>query len=96
MGIMEPDQGHLPHEVGIVIEVVSPSQEESDATCAYVRSTLLHYGYPGRISTAGNLAFLYSPSNISYGEIYEFNIYHLMDIHDPLSLFPITVHEVHS
>jgi len=31
---------------------------------AFVRSTLLHYGYSGRISTAGNLAFPCSPSDI--------------------------------
>jgi len=95
MGMLEPEKDLLSHEIGLVIEVISPTQEESDAVCAYVRSTLLHYGYPGRISTAGNLAFLYSPSDIPCGEVYEFNIYHLLAIDDPLSFFPIKVHEVH-
>jgi len=40
---------------------------------------LLHYGYPGRISTAGNLAFPFSPSDFKVGEVYEFSIYHLME-----------------
>jgi len=94
MGAMEPEKEPLPHEIGLVMEVVSPSQSESEAICAYARSSLLHYGYPGRISTAGNVAFLYSPSDMACGEVYEFNIYHLMSVDDPLRLFPITVREV--
>jgi hypothetical protein len=53
------------------------------------RSTMLHYGYPGRKSTAGNLAFPYSPSDISAGAVYKFNVYHLLQVDDPKSLFPI-------
>jgi hypothetical protein len=94
MGAMEPEKDVLPHEIGMVIEAISHSQSESDAICAYVRSTMLHYGYPGRISTAGNLAFLYSPSDMACGEVYEFNIYHLLSVNDPLGYFPIKVREV--
>jgi len=95
MGKLEPERDRVSHELGIVIEVVTSDQAHSDFICSYVRSFLLHYGYPGRISTAGNLALLYSPSDISCGEVYEFNIYHLMTVDDPTSLFPIHVHEVH-
>ena len=38
---------------------------------------MLRYGYPGRRSTAGNLAFPYSPSDFHAGEVYMFSIYHL-------------------
>ena len=76
------------HELGIVIEAVSPTQEEADSLVSVTRSTLLHYGYPGRISTAGNLAFPFSPSDIRVGEVYEFSIYHLMEIDDPAG-FPV-------
>lgn len=79
--------GPLPHELGIVIEAVAPTKEEADTLTSVTRSTLLHYGYPGRISTAGNLAFPFSPSDIPMGEVYEFSIYHLMAIDDPVS-FP--------
>jgi hypothetical protein len=46
------------------------------------RSTLLHYGYPGRIYTAGNLAFPFSPSDMKMGEVFEFSVYHLMPVAD--------------
>ena len=59
-----------------------------------MRSTLLHFGYPGRISTAGNLALLYSPSDIACGEVCAFSIYHLMEVEDPVALFPIRLVEV--
>jgi hypothetical protein len=94
MGKMEPQRDRLSHEIGLVIEVIAPDQEQANTVCAYVRSTLLHYGYPGRISTAGNLALLYSPSDIACGDVFEFSLYHLMEIDDPEALFPIEVCEV--
>jgi len=49
---------------------------------------MLHYGYEGRISTAGNLAFPYSPSDFKIGEVFVFNIYHTIRVDDPCQLFP--------
>ncbi len=53
MGALEPEKRVRSHELGIVIEAVGATQEDADAVCSLTRSTLLHYGYPGRISTAG-------------------------------------------
>ncbi|HWM05346.1 MAG TPA: hypothetical protein VNP92_23650, partial [Actinophytocola sp.] len=39
------------HELGIVIEAVAGTQELANTICAFARSTMLHHGYPGRIST---------------------------------------------
>jgi hypothetical protein len=94
MGMQEPEQNRASHELGIVSEVIAGNQDFADSVCANVRSVLLHYGYQGRIATAGNCAFPYSPSDIPCGEVYEFNIYHLMVVEDPLSLFPMRVCEV--
>jgi hypothetical protein len=69
--------------LGIVIEAVAPTKDEADTLASISRSTLLHYGYDGRISTAGNLAFPFSPSDVSMGVVYEFSLYHLMGISDP-------------
>lgn len=93
MGPTEPVKETRSHELGIVIESVAPTQEEADTLTSVTRSTLLHYGYPGRISTAGNLAFPFSPSDIRAGEVYEFSIYHLMELDDPAD-FPLEVVEV--
>ncbi|MFO7611983.1 MAG: acyclic terpene utilization AtuA family protein [Clostridia bacterium] len=78
MGELEPVKQTKSHELGIIIDAVGATQDEANTICSFARSTLLHYGYPGRISTAGNLAFPYSPSDFKAGAVYEFCIYHLM------------------
>lgn len=92
----EPVGLHIHRDVGLIMEVIADDQETANAVCSYVRSTLLHFGYEGRISTAGNLALLYSPSDIPCGDVYEFNIYHLMEVDDPKSIFPIRIREVNA
>ena len=94
MGNLEPRTDTDSHELGIVIDVVADTQEHASAVCSVARSTLLHYGYPGRIATAGNLAFPFSPSDIKVGPVYVFNIYGLLRGGDPLKLFPRKYEEI--
>ncbi|MCL2576278.1 MAG: DUF1446 domain-containing protein [Defluviitaleaceae bacterium] len=67
-----------PAEIAIVIEAVAPTVANADTICSFARSTLLHFGYEGRKSTAGNLAFPFSPSDFSGGAVYGFSLYCLM------------------
>lgn len=86
LGTQEPSSFNG-HEIGVMFEVLAKSQELANAVCANVRSTFLHFGYEGRKSTAGNLAFPFAPSDIEFGPVYEFSIYHLMRItQDPFLL----------
>lgn len=89
MGDLEPLRNELPHEVGIVFEVLADTQETADIVCGTLRSSLLHYGYEGRKATAGNLAFPFAPSDVSFGPVYEFSVYHLMEVRDGLEMFPV-------
>ena len=88
MGALEPLTEITSHEIGIVIDVVADTQEHANAVCSVARSTMLHYGYPGRIATAGNLAFPFSPSDVKVGAIYVFSVYGLLKGEDPLKMFP--------
>ena len=90
MGQLEPSPTPG-HELGIVIEATAGTQAVADTICAFARSTMLHYGYPGRRATAGNLAFPYSPSDFHAGAVYEFSLYHLLEVSDPAVLFPLEV-----
>jgi hypothetical protein len=94
MGRLEPLHEIQGHELGLIIEAVGNDQSTADAICSFARSTMLHYGYAGRVATAGNLAFPYSPSDLKVGEVYTFNIYHLMEVDDPCELFPLEVEVV--
>ncbi len=89
MGALEPKRKTTPHELGIIIEAVAETQELADTVCGFARSTMLHCSYPGRVATAGNLAFPYSPSEFRGGAVYEFSVYHTVEVGDPLELFPI-------
>ena len=82
MGKMEPGRDFVPQELAIITEVIGKTAKEAETVCSLVRSTLLHYGYQGRIATAGNLAFPFSPSDMQMGEAYEFSVYHLMELDD--------------
>jgi hypothetical protein len=77
------------HEVGLVLDVVAKSQELAHTACHHLSGVLLHLDFPGQYNNAGNLAFPYSPSEIDVGPVYEFSIYHLMALSDPLEPFRI-------
>ncbi len=90
MGDLETNTS-ISHELGILFEVVANTQELASAICASLRSTFMHYGYEGRKSTAGNLAFPFAPSDVEFGAVYEFSVYHLMKVNDPSILFPVEI-----
>ncbi|TEB05459.1 hypothetical protein Psch_02500 [Pelotomaculum schinkii] len=89
MGRLEPELNVIPHELGIIIEAVGETQDIADTICSFARSTMLHSGYSGRMATAGNLAFPYSPSDFKGGAVYQFSVYHLIEVNNPYSLFPM-------
>ncbi len=94
MGDLEPIKEITSHELCIVIDAVAHTQEVANTVCGFARSTMLHYGYNGRISTAGNLAFPYSPSDFKVGAVYNFSLYHLIEVIDPIGIFKQTMMEL--
>lgn len=88
MGPLEPAAVST-HELGILGEVLAESQDQADAIAAYARVTVLHIAYEGQVNTGGNLASPLTPLETSLGPVYKFTLYHVMDIDDPVSWFPI-------
>lgn len=88
MGQREPSE-FQGHEVCVLFETIAQTQEMADTICACVRSTFLHCDYVGRKTTAGNLAFPYAPSDVPFGAVYQFSVYHLMEIKNPIEMFPV-------
>ncbi len=66
--------------LGIAIDAVGKTEEIADTVCALARSRTLHCDYEGRKSSAGNLAFPFSPSDLHAGEVYEFSVFHLAEV----------------
>ena len=86
-----PEGEATPGEAFIMGECIAPTRERASEVVRTCKQYLLHYGYPGRLSTAGNLAFPFTPPEISLGAAYRFNVYHLLRVDDPDALFPMTV-----
>lgn len=96
MGALEPQPGITEgtKEVGIVMDVVSDTQEHADTVCGAARAMMLHYGYKNRVATAGNLAFPFSPSDAHMGAVYSFSAYCLLENEHPEELFRPTLYDI--
>lgn len=87
LGQHEPERRQAPHEVGLMIEAIADTQELANTVLAMLRSSALHCPFEGRKTTAGNLAFPFSPSDLVGGPVYEFAAYHLLEVEDSSKLF---------
>lgn len=84
----------LPGEVFLLIECIAPTTERASEVVRTMKQYLLHFGYEGRLSTGGNIAFPFTPPEISVGTAYKFNVYHIMETDRMGELFPVTVEEL--
>lgn len=83
-----------PEEVGVLVECIGETEEEARAVAATAKQYLLHAPFPGRISTAGNLAFPFTPPEMTAGDAYRFSLYHIMAVDDLAPLFPVSVETI--
>ena len=84
-------QNELPAEAFIMGECIAPTRARAAEVVRTAKQYLLHHGYEGRLSTAGNLAFPFTPPEVSVGPAYRFNIYHLMRATNLDALFPLEI-----
>lgn len=93
LGPSEPNRGITGHEACILVAVVAPTQAVATAVTAYLRGQLLFADYPGRTSTAGNVAVPFSPADIEMGRAYVWRIWHALELDDPTEPFQMRVIE---
>jgi hypothetical protein len=53
-------------ELGIIVEATADTQEAAVLLASLLTHYLIHYGYPGRKATAGNIAYPLSPNLVSF------------------------------
>ena len=80
-----------PREAFVMGECIAPTAERAEEVVRTAKQYLLHHGYEGRLSTAGNLSFPFTPPEVVTGAAYRFNIFHLMEEPDMATLFPVEV-----
>jgi len=93
LGDAEPVKNTTSHELGIVIDAVATDAKVADSACNNAVDFIAHMAYPGRIATAANVAFAYSPREHRLGPVYEYNIWHLLELEDPCEPFKIEIRE---
>jgi hypothetical protein len=88
---MTPVEQASPPEAFIMAECIAPTRERAAEVVRTTKQYLLHHGYEGRLSTGGNIAFPFTPPEVSVGPAFRFNIYHLMRATNLDALFPMEI-----
>jgi hypothetical protein len=65
-GVETGPVGDKETEIGLLIKAKSNSEEVAKSLLTLWKGFFMHFGYPGRRATAGNLAIPLSPSQITY------------------------------
>jgi hypothetical protein len=91
MGPLEPCPKIEGHEVGLVIDVVAPSQELASDILPIVWHTGLHHPIPEHQGLVSNLSFPFSPPGADMGPVYRFCINHVWELNDPCEPFRMTM-----
>jgi hypothetical protein len=93
LGEFEPVKQTKSHELGLIIDAVAGDEDLADKVCGTVAGFLLHADFPGRLTTAANIAFPYSPTEHRLGPVYVYNIWHVLELDDPCEPFHISIRE---
>jgi hypothetical protein len=93
MGPLEPQKEITSHELGVILEIVAETQELAQEICYFGKYGLVWCNFEGRVTTAGNLAYAFSPSIVDTGPVYRLSVHHLLEVEEPC-MFPIKIVEV--
>ena len=89
MGSLEPVREIRSHEVGVVSEVLAPTQKLALDIVKLVQYRFLFGRYPGQQHSGGGAALILDESLQPEHVAYRWTIDHLLPLEDPFALFPI-------
>ncbi|MGG5808563.1 acyclic terpene utilization AtuA family protein [Falsiroseomonas sp. CW058] len=80
----------LPAEEAFFLgECIAAEADRAKAVVATAKQYLLHHGFAGRLSTGGNIAFPFTPPELSAGAAWRYSIYHVAECDDLAAAFPV-------
>lgn len=94
LGALEPEKERMGHEVGLLIDVVAPSQALAAGILPIVCHTGLHHPIPEHDGLISNFAFPFSPPGMNAGPVYRFCANHVWRLSDPCAPFAMTMEDV--
>src|SRR5690606_22524645 len=98
LGASEPmrDRTDL-HELGIMAQVMAPTQERAHDVAALLEARMIGFAYPGAKTRTAHIAFPFSPLVTDGGPCYRVSVMHVVEAERPqdlLDLFPIEYRNV--
>ncbi len=87
MGKLEPHRDHMGHEACLLFTVTAPDEPTTDAIAKTFAHFALHYPIPEWGGLISGLAFPMAPAHLSKGEVYRFNLNHVVAPEHPLEMF---------
>lgn len=94
MGALEPVREIRSHELGVVSEIIAPSQKLALDIAKLVQYRFLFGRYPGQKHSGGGAALIIDESLRPEHAAYRWTVDHLLTLKDPLEIFPIHIHTI--
>jgi hypothetical protein len=94
MGRLEPLAHEVGHEVCILFTVTAPDEPTTEAIAKTFAHFALHYPIPEWGGLISGLAFPMAPAHLSKGEVFRFNLNHIVTPDHPLDMFRTELMEV--
>lgn len=93
MGPREPIKRFEGHEAFFVVDVTGPDAQTTETATSVIWYAFMHAKSPGWRGGA-TVAWPFSQSIFDIGEVFQFNVHHVIDVDDPMEPFRIEIEEV--
>lgn len=93
MGEREPINHFEGHEAFIVVDVIAEDPDVCEAATSVIWYAYMHAKSPGWRG-GGTVAWPFSQSIHKLGDVYTFNVHHVIDVDDPMETFRLELEEV--
>jgi len=94
MGKLEPLAHQIGHEVGLLFTVTADDEPTAEAIAKTFAHFALHYPIPEWGGLISGIAFPMAPAYLNRGEVFRFNLNHVVTPEDPLEMFRTELVEV--
>lgn len=94
MGALEPHRDRMEHEVGLLFTITAPDAAMAETLAKTFAHFALHFPIPEWSGLITGLAFPMAPAHLPKGEVFRFNMNHVVRPDDPMEMVRMEVLEV--
>jgi hypothetical protein len=94
LGPLEPMRDQVPHEVGLMVDIVASTEEIAVALATRAGPAGSKATFTRWTGGGGNFAYPFSPNVLNGGSVYRWTVWHLLQVIDTLTPFEIEMSDV--